>query len=312
MKRILVTAGGTAIAWHICQICKQYFTDQIEVYVCDTNEPYLVPASTISKKCYKVPYANDSNYLKTIEKIIIENAIDIIVPLIPNELLFLSSDSPLINKLGIRSSSCASDIVSSLSDKSLMFAALNNLDIPTPLVYTSADVEENMMYFVKPKLGFGSLNTGTYSGKQLITNGISNEYVIQEVCDNSEEVTVEVFNGRFLKVFARRRVATKSGVCVKMIPVDNQVFIPIVKKLISKMELPIAFNLQFFRDNRIWKLFDFNLRLGAGTPLATAAGFQLTRAFLAVLIGEKVSDSWFEVDKEIKSVLRVYNEVIIK
>lgn len=259
-----------------------------------------------------MPYADNPYYLKAIEKIINENAIDIIVPLIPNELLSLSNDSAFVKRLGVKTSSCASNIVSSLSDKLLMFQAMKDLDIATPTVYSLADVEENEMYFVKPRLGFSSLDTGVYSGKQLIMNGLSNDYVIQELCDNTEEVTVEVFNGSFLKVFARRRVATKSGVCVKMIPVNNQVFVPIVNKLISKIELPIAFNLQFFKDNDIWKLFDFNLRLGAGTPLATATGFQLTRAFLAELIGEAVSDDWFNVDQDIKSVLRVYNEVIIR
>ena len=107
-------------------------------------------------------------------------------------------------------------------------------------------------------------------------------------------------------------MATKSGVCVKMIPYNTDVFYPIVERLVLSMDMPIAFNLQFFKTDNVWKLFDCNLRLGAGTALSTAAGFQLTRAFIAELIGEKVLEEWFEVDSKVKSVLRVYEEVVIK
>lgn len=35
MKRILITAGGTAIAWHICQIANEFFNEDVEVQICD-------------------------------------------------------------------------------------------------------------------------------------------------------------------------------------------------------------------------------------------------------------------------------------
>lgn len=312
MKRILITAAGTAIAWHICQICEEYFKEQIEVYLCDINEPFLVPASTIAKKAFKVPYAYDSAYISEIEKIVINNKIDYIIPLLPTESLQLGKDSDVIKTLGIQSASCLGDVFKKLSDKLLMHQTLSNLKIETPKLFTIEEIVDNERYFVKPRLGFGSLNTEIMIGRQIKDKNISSDYVIQELCQTDNEVTVEVFNGQSIKVFARRRVETKSGVCVKMIPIDNTVFIPIVNKLVANLCLPIAFNLQFFYDENKWKLFDCNLRLGAGTALATAAGFQLTRAFVAELINEPIKDEWFVVDKEIKSVLRVYKEVIVR
>ena len=312
MKRILITAGGTAIAWHICQICNQCFKNRIEVYVCDINEPYLVAASTLAKDTFTVPLASDNSYLSNIESIVKKNKIDIIIPLIPNELVKLSSDSDFISSTGLKTAAVSKNTVINLSDKYLMFKALIDKKIYTPKLYSVEETEDDKEYFIKPRLGFGSLSTSVLSGKQIKANGIDDYFVIQELCSCDEEVTVEVFNGEKLKVFARKRVATKSGVCVKMKPIDSSPFIPIVQKLVTSMDMPIAFNLQFLYDNGIWKLFDCNLRLGAGTALATAAGFQLTRAFLAELINEPVLDEWFDIDKSVKSVLRVYDEVVVR
>ena len=312
MKHILVTAGGTAIAWHICKICRQYFRNKTEIYICDINEPYLVPASTLAKDTFKVPQASDNSYLDNIESIVKKNRIDIIIPLIPNELVKLSSDSDFITSTGLKTASVSKKTIINLSDKYLMLKTLNSQKISTPRVFSAEETETDKEYFIKPRLGFGSLNTSVLFGKQIKANSVSDSFVIQEKCDCSEEVTVEVFNGDKLKVFARKRVATKSGVCVKMIPVDNSPFIPIVQKLVVSMDMPIAFNLQFLYDDKTWKLFDCNLRLGAGTALATAAGFQLTRAFIAELINEPVLDEWFDIDKSVKSVLRVYNEVVLR
>lgn len=315
MKRILVTAGGTATAWHICQVCNEFFCDKIEVYVCDINEPYLVPSSILAKKIFKVPYADSPEYLNVLNEIVSFNRIDCIIPLIPNEILALSSDSRIINDLGIISSAPIREASIALSDKELMYHKLISKGIETPRVFGNDEIDVKTQYFVKPKLGFGSLGTGIFSGEYILRNKLYNDtnVVIQELCDNREEITVEIFNGKnLLKVFARKRVATKSGVCVKMIPYNTDVFYPIVERLVLSMDMPIAFNLQFFKTDNVWKLFDCNLRLGAGTALSTAAGFQLTRAFIAELIGEKVLEEWFEVDSKVKSVLRVYEEVVIK
>lgn len=312
MKRILVTAGGTAIAWHICQICNQYFKEKVEIFICDINEPYLVPASTLAKDTFKVPLASDSSYLADIESIVKNHRIDIIIPLIPNELVRLSSDSDFITSTGLKTAAVSKSTINNLSDKYLMHKTLTNLEICTPKVYLAEETKDDKDYFIKPRFGFGSLNISVLSGKQIKTRDLSNTYVIQELCDCGNEVTVEVFNGKTLKVFARKRVATKSGVCVKMVPVDNLPFIPIVQKLVKNMDMPIAFNLQFLYDKNMWKLFDCNMRLGAGTALSTAVGFQLTRAFLSELINEPVLDEWFNIDKSIKSVLRVYDEVVVR
>ena len=189
----------------------------------------------------------------------------------------------------------------------------------TPNVFNSPElIEADERYIIKPRLGFGSLGIEVLCGRNVLSrNDIWNnpDLVVQEYCncEDNDEITVEVFNSKnFFKIFARRRVATKSGVCVKAEIVDESPFYDPIHKLVTYMDLPVAFNVQFLKHNGCWKLFDCNLRLGAGTALATAAGFQLTRGLLAYIAGEKVEENIFNVDKSIKSILRVYDEVIIR
>ena len=317
MKRLLVTAGGTATAWHLVNVAREFFANDLCVHVADVNESYLVPAACLAKKFHKVPYSSDSKYIEAVQRIILDEDIDIIVPLIPEESLLFARDSAFVKENRIGSSAPLIGVTKELTDKECLAKTLDRIGVPTPTIYESInDVEEDSFYMVKPKYGFGSIGISIYSGKVLKCEKIDlDKVVISEYChdDDYDEVTVEVYNGKIgLHTYARRRVATKNGVCVKMIPVDNTLFDTYIRRLVNSIECPTAFNAQFLYHHGQWKLFDCNLRLGAGTALSTAAGFQLTRAFLAELIGLPVEESWLTPDCDIKSVLRVYREIVIK
>lgn len=310
MKKILITAGGTATAWHISNVAKEHFKDDITIHVCDTNEPYLVPASALAFKVHKVSPVVSDDYTTQIKEIIRQEGIDIIVPLIPQEAFLFAKDSDFIKEAGIISSAPSLKTTDALADKLHMYKTLKSIGVPTPEVYDEEDLDKDRLYLCKPRLGFGSSGVKVVKGSDTIPE----DCVYQEYCktDDYDEVTVEIYNGDSLNIFSRRRIATKAGVCVKAEPVDNEIFYPYIKKLVENVECPAAFNAQFLKHNGEWKLFDCNLRLGAGTALSTAIGFQLTRAFLAHISGLKTDEAWFDYDKEARSVLRVYQEIVIK
>lgn len=319
MKKILVTAGGTAIAWHISKIAKEYFSRSLEVQVCDINEPYLVPASYYATKTHKVPYSNDNKYIDSIDNIITKEMIDVIIPLLPLESIIFASDSDYIIKKGIQTTAPSLEVTENLTDKHKLFESLNLIGVSTPKIFESPElIEARERYIIKPRLGFGSLGIDVLSGREILNRQdiwSDPDLIVQEYCsnDDNDETTVEVFNTKELfRIFARRRVATKSGVCVKTEIVDDSPFYDPIHKLVTNMDLPVAFNAQFLNHNGCRKLFDCNLRLGAGTALATAAGFQLTRGLLACIAEEKIEEDMFNVDKSIKSILRVYDEIVIR
>lgn len=316
MKKILVTAGGTATAWHICSVAQKYYKDEISIIVTDINDPDSVPSVVLAEKVIQVPYSDDLNYVDVIDNVIKEEQIDCIIPLIPQEAFLFHPESNVIISNNIFTTIPPIKTVEILADKKKLYSFLLEEKIPTPRIYEVEDVDDEKTYIVKPRLGFGSIGVDVLKGSEL-RNGCKDfdSFVIQEYCrsDDYDEVTVEVFNSiDRIQMFARRREEVKSGVCTKMQPVSIEPFKKYVDDIVKSIECPIALNVQFLRDRDEWKLFDFNLRLPAGTALSTAIGFQLTRALLAEIIGKPVKDEYFKVDKSVKHVLRTYQEIAVR
>lgn len=330
-KKILLTAGGTATTWHFCQVIKSYFKEDFEIYITDTNESYLTPSSIYAHKFFQVPPVKSPDYIKTMHQLIQDEKIDIIVPLIDFDLFNFAKDDEFLKKLNIVTTAPLLSTSKTLTEKKAMFEFLSTHHIPTPRLYAVSEIKNDQKYVVKPELGFGSQGVAVLLGEEIRSQYFDPEdrenlekpeshkgcnknknIIIQEFCD-SEEITAEVYNGETLEIFQRRRVATKEGVCVKMIPVYYPEIDTSIKKLTSVIECPTAFCVQF-RQNEAgeWCLFDCNLRIGAGTALSSKIGFQLTRALLTHLLGQKIDASLFQIDRSIKSVLRVYEEIAIK
>ena len=319
MKTILITAAGTATGWHIGNVAKNFFNNKVQIVACDTNPVEFVPCRSIVRKTYQVPRSDDPSYVNVISSIVEKEHVDVIIPLIPREAYLFYRGSEFINKYDIFTPIPSLKAVKCLSDKKELFDFLTKEEIPTPKVFEMDDIDKRAKYILKPRLGFGSVGVEICSGAEirhkLNETFLDNSCIVQEYChgDDYEEVTVEIFNTPSrLEIFARKRLDVKSGVCVKMCPVDEKPFIGYIKKIVKDAECPVAFNVQFLRDNGNWKLFDFNLRLPAGTALSSAIGFQLTRALITVAIGEEPVDDLFQVDKTAKGVLRAYKEIVVR
>lgn len=310
-KKILLTAGGTATTWHFCNVIKEHFDDKFEIHVCDINEEYLIPASIYAHKFHKVPLITDKNYEEVMYKILEEEKIDYIIPLIDFDLKIFNKENETLKKLGVISTAPYLKTIEILTNKKNMHDFLNKNEIPTPKLYSIDNIDNKTEYVVKPIEGFGSNGVKIMRGEEIKKINLENN-IIQEKCEPTE-ITAEIFNEKFLKIFQRERVATKAGVCVKMIPVNYDQINNSIKKLVKYINCPTAFCIQFMKNQKgDWCITDCNLRIGAGTALSTKIGFQLVRALLTSLLDEKVENKLFIIDSNIKSVLRVYEEIAIK
>lgn len=309
--KLWVTAGGTGSAWHICNIAKQFYADKIELYVSDINDRELVASASIADHFYKVPLATSEGYAEYMYNLLLENKIDCIIPLIPWEQNFFSSDNEEFAKLHI--ASAAPDI--KLSDELNNKVGLNRFceehNIPTIKIYDESTIDLNDIYFIKPVFGFGASGARRILGNELTKEIFANN-VVQEYCEGPE-ITVEVFNSNgIIKCIARERIEAKSGVCTKARILKVPELEAIIKTFTEFYNFPKIFNIQFIKKDNEWKVMDINLRLAAGTGLSNAAGFQLVRAYLGDLLGNKADMSLFNIDYGIVSILRVYQEVVVR
>ena len=319
--KLWVTAGGTGSAWHIASIVKQYYADEIELYISDINEPEMVASSVLADHFFKVPPVKEPGYAEYMYRHLKENRIDVLIPLIPWEQGFFAPDRPEFAALGIRSMAAPDAADQILNHKANLYQFCLDHDIPVIRQYTEEELEPEKIYFCKPEMGFGAAGACKMTGQELteklaLGELLSEEIVIQDYCEEDgevREVTVEAFwDGKNLKTICRRRLESKSGVCTKAVICKLPETEQIIRKILAFVELPMVFNMQFVHFQGCWRIMDVNLRLAAGTGLSNAAGFQLIRAMLAQLLGKPVEEEWFQVDEGIRSILRVYQEVVIR
>jgi len=312
MLNVLITAGGVTTVWHMVNIAKKYFSDKICIHLCDTNERELVPAATMADHYYQVPGFKEEEYYSHMLKLLEENHIDVIVPLIDQDLFIWSRDNSDLKRLGVFSTGPYEYSAQTLSDKKQLVEFLERCQLSTPRLVTADEAKPDEMYIIKSQVGCGSNGVICVKGSDVPKNreGI----IIQEKCDGLDtEVTAEIFNTKeLLRVFCRYRVATKSGVCTKMKPADIPEIQDYIARLVQNIECPEAFCAQFLKHRGKWCLIDCNLRMGAGTALSSAAGFQLVRAFWANLCGDNVQSEWLNADPSVKTVLRVYEEIVVR
>lgn len=275
----------------------------------------LIPAATLVHKFHRVPPIIDPHYLEHMYSLLEKESIDIIIPLIDLDLFLFPSDSPRLYELGIISTAPPLHTVCTLSDKRSLHHFLISQGIPTPSLYQIDEIDPHETYVVKSAVGFGSRNFRILKGSDIVVAHIGDDNIIQEFCapeNNTYEITAEIFcSGDILKIFCRERIETKAGVCTKMKPFSDESIELSLKKLTSSILCPTAFCVQFMYNAGKWKIIDCNLRLGAGTALSSAIGFQLTRALLLTLLQQSVPDEIFLVNPSVKSVVRVYDEVVI-
>lgn len=315
-KRILISAGGTATAWHIVNIIKNEYKDVFDVWVCDTNPWHLIPSASIADSFIQVPSLYEESYYEIMLNTLIDNKINIYIPLIDFDLeLFTCDNKDLLNG-GIISSGPFTNTANKLVDKYSMSQLLNEANIKTPFIYNDRLnlIKNEANYLLKPRKGFGSQGVRIITGNEAAKFYKDDKYIIQELC-REPEVTVEIFNGNAFHSIVRERIEVKAGVCTKARLYQDNELHEIVKRINSLIKLPVASCIQFMKDaDNEWNVTDINLRLGAGTALSTAAGFQLTSAFLSYIIDSTnfKEDKFFKNKYSETYVVRYYNEMVTK
>lgn len=326
-KKILVTAGGTGSGWRISKTVKQYFPEDAELIITDINPRELVAAATIADAFFQVPPVNDPSYVETMYSLLKEEHIDGIIPLIPWEQSYFAQDREAFAKLGVKSASPLMRTEALLNDKKSLYEFCRAHDIPTVPLYQPGEkdfsIEETAAYIIKKRDGFGAMGLRYVSGRELAEEAERidwKEAVLQpdlrgrgDLPGQIQEVTVEGYcDGKRVKSFVRQRLEAKSGVCTKAAFPKLPELQQCVERFTNLCAFPPAFNIQFVKCDGEWLVMDVNLRIAAGGGLSEAAGFQLSRALVANVLGYPVPEEWLTPDPTVKHVLRVYQEVVVR
>jgi carbamoylphosphate synthase large subunit len=314
-KRILISAGGTATAWHLATLVSGKFASYFDLFVCDINPPCLIPASRLAQRFFQVPLAASSDYHPHMLALFAEHKIDIFVPLVDADGCRFSSDSAELAALGVRSTGASSGTSAVISNKRSLSVFLESRGFRTPRTVSAEEVanQPGGRFFIKPEHGLGSKGARVAESEEVlraIARGPG--LLVQELC-REPEVTVEVFNQGTVLSLCRERLETKAGVCTKARIFTDPALHSLAERLCGALDLPLAFCFQVMTGaDGEFLITDVNPRLGAGTALSTAYGWSLASAAL-VCWGDLPLDprQFLRTSPGNKYVVRVYEEKVM-
>jgi hypothetical protein len=191
------------------------------------------------------------------------------------------------------------------------WAESNNVRVPA--TQHLSDLDDLSECFVKPRMGFGSRGAKKMTVLEARELENPDELVFQELCDGPE-VTVEIYSGlHHIDSICRERIEVKSGVCTKARVYKDDELHAIAASLCKQNDWPVASCLQFMRGkNGNWLLTDVNLRIGAGSSMCSAVGWNLAAASLVSWLEDQRNPSCFlNFDGVSRYVCRVYKDLII-
>ena len=314
-KNILISAGGTATAWHLSSLVSEKFASYFNLFVCDIYPSNLIPASRLAQRFFQVPRISDPDYHTYMLALFAEHSIDIFVPLIDGDVHGFPTDDPELARLGVRSTGIPKSTSAIIGSKRNLSAFLENHGFLVPRMVSSKELANGpcRRFFLKPEQGFGSKGARIAEAEEALRAvARESDLMIQELC-NEPEITVEVFNQSTVLSLCRERLETKDGVCTKARIFVDDALQSIAERLCGILDLPIAFCFQVMTGKGGELLItDVNPRLAAGTALCTACGWSLASAALA---------SWGDLPFHSldflrtlpgdKHVVRVYQELVM-
>lgn len=314
MKNLMILSGGTSTAWHIADVLKKYYADKIHLIIGDINPPYLVHTSAIADDYVRVKPIKNVDYYSSMIQIFDEKKIDILIPLIDEDIVLFSCDNNDLKMRNILSTTAESRVIRTLGNKAYLSKRLGEIGIRSPrALHDAAEIRQGETYFLKKAVGCGSQGAQLINSDQALSYIQNDAWSVQEVC-TCPEITVDVvYDSGVVYTVCRERMQIKLGVSTKCRVFYDEEIQHIMETIAENIDLPNVFCVQFMKDyDGNWSLIDFNLRSGGGTAISAAVGFEAVRYAAAVWLGEERRTEWLRKPDVDRFVVRTYNEIVTK
>jgi len=281
----------------------------VRIFGADTHNSWEIAGSAFCHKFFTIPMAKTGKpYLQSILKIIKENKIDLIIPIVDSELEILAKYRKYIeNKTFLLLSPDSS--IRICNDKYLTYQFLTDRAIPTLKTWTDGENEEHgFPVVIKPRFGLGSKGLHiVHSIKEKKAISHEEECILQEYC-NGREYTVDIFarKGILLAAVPRWRRETRGGISYSGQTCKNSTMVFYAAEIAKHLGIHGPANIQCFMQGSSVFISDINPRFSAGLPLTTAAGVNIPLMCLRLATGEDIE--YQESFKNI-SMCRYWEEV---
>nr|WP_294925895.1 ATP-grasp domain-containing protein [uncultured Flavobacterium sp.] len=307
---VLVTGCGGDIGQSVGKILNE--SNLIDnLFGCDISDKnaakFIYPNFFLGLPC------KDPDFLKNLEKNVIEHNIDFIIPISEPELRFFSKEN--INKIGKAPLILASTDALKIGFDKLFtanFLKEENLPFPYTRVLDEVDHIEKFPVILKSRTGSGSSNVSIVYDNNTLTyfKGNKSDYIVQEFLDGDNgEYTCGVFrnnDGLTRSIILKRELM--GGFTGYAEIIANQTITSLLHAVAEKLNLRGSINIQLRLTSKGPVVFEINPRFSSTVRFRDLLGFKDVQWSIEDMMGIPVSD--YEETAIGKKIYKGFNEYI--
>ncbi|NWK98775.1 hypothetical protein DM806_24555 [Sphingobium lactosutens] len=263
----------------------------LQIIACDI-QPEWSAACRFADKSFRVPRADDPDYVPAIEAICRDNGVGLVVPTIDTELQPLADARDRLATLGVWVSVSDPALVAICRDKLLTARFLTEHGIPVPRTTAWEDIDPAAWTgpaIVKPRGGSAGRSILKIDTIDKLPASVPEPMIVQELLLGEEWTVNLYFDGKGLlhSVVPHHRVQVRAGEVEKGVTGRPIQLLDMAEKLAAALpgaRGALCYQAIIAADGTA-KLFEINARFGGGYPLAESAG----ASFAQWLIEERLS-----------------------
>jgi len=293
---VLITSAGGTSAINVMQALRAQ--DEIPVRIVAVDMNSTAAGLFLADTGYPVPRADDPAFIPTLLDLCVREAVNVVIPIFSAEIPVFAAYLDEFKGRGIEMVLPSTHTLRTCNDKLLTYVVFDVSGIPTPRTWHATcqyDIgETSYPLIVKPVVGSGSRHTYRADTQEQLAVFLSlvPHPVIQEFIEGPE-YTVDFladWESDLLAAVPRERLRVSGGKAVIARTISDPEMLDWVQKIVKRMKLVGAGNIQCLRGEGGLYFTEVNARFAAGgLPLAIAAGVNIPLMWLKLALGQLVT-----------------------
>ena len=249
---------------------------------------------------HRVPRADDPDYLARMLEVCREEAVDLLLPALDEELVLCARNRARFEAAGTRLLVSPPEALQVCTDKLKTYQLFRDLGVPTPATLAAADYREGALagfpLVIKPRSGRGG--TGVHRVQDHREAAFFASYVadavVQAFCPG-DEYTIDVLAdpaGEVRICSPRRRLAVDSGISSRGVTEWRAELLAPVRRVTRALGLVGPINIQCFIADTP-QFTEINARLAGTAILSQAAGVPYFQGILGMARG-RPAEPWLK------------------
>lgn len=321
--KILLTGAGAPGAGSIVECLRNNGESEVEIIGADKSAN--INTKKIFDRIYRVPSAEDPNFIKVLKEICIKEKIDIVVPIVTKELIKLAKVKREFKELGIIINVLDYNTLNIVNDKLKLFNYLKEQGFTTPVfceIKKIDDIRKNAQNFgypmnnvvLKQTCGNGSRGIRVLSEKMSRFDLFFNEKPNSMVCTlddmvsilsekdiiptmmlmeylpgNEWGVDVLAKEGEISNIMCRKTTVVQHSITMECQTESNEQIENFCKSVVKSLKITGNIGFDFKEDcDGNAKIMEINPRLTATVAINNVAGINFPWLGIKQAFGEKV------------------------